>query len=111
METEYFMPGSVAQQEGNATSSECLLKLGRLRPLLRVGQVAVEGQSVAVQIIERELARPPWSIANAIGTACDATLPVFVEERVRVVHQKPQADGAHLVLELKLHVELDRVTA
>jgi hypothetical protein len=36
-------------------------------------------------------------------------LLVFVEERVWVLHQKPQADRAHFVLELKLHVELDRV--
>src|SRR5262249_17856201 len=36
---------------------------------------------------------------------------IFVEECVWVLHQKPQADSAHFVLELKLHVELDRVTA
>jgi hypothetical protein len=32
-----------------------------------------------------------------------------VEERVWVLHQKPQADRSHFVLELKLHVEFDRV--
>ena len=31
--------------------------------------------------------------------------------RVWVLDQKPQTDGPHFVLELKLHVELDRVTA
>jgi hypothetical protein len=41
----------------------------------------------------------------------DAALPVFIEEQVRVLYEKPQADGPHFVLELKLHVELDRVTA
>ena len=71
----------------------------------------VEGKSVAIQIIEGELARPPRSIANAIGSALDATLPVFIEKRVWVLYQKPQADGPHFVLELKLHVELDCVTA
>jgi hypothetical protein len=38
-------------------------------------------------------------------------LPVFVEQRVWVLDQKPQADGAHFVLKLKLHMELDRVSA
>ena len=60
---------------------------------------------------EGEFARSPWSIANAVGGALDATLPVFVEERVWVLHQKPQADRAHFVLELKLHVEFDRVSS
>src|SRR6185369_8010532 len=64
---------------------------------------------VAVQIIESEFARSPRRIADAVGRTLDATLPVFVEERVRVLDEKPQADRAHLVLELKLHVELDRV--
>jgi len=68
-------------------------------------------KSVAIQIIEGEFARAPLSIVNAIGSALDATLPVFVEKRVRVLYQKPQADGPHFVLELKLHMELDRVTA
>jgi hypothetical protein len=36
-------------------------------------------------------------------------MPVFGEECIWVVHEKPQANCAHLVLELKLHVELDRV--
>jgi len=31
--------------------------------------------------------------------------------RVWVLDQKPQTDGPHFVLELKLHVEFDRVTA
>src|SRR5262249_33685485 len=34
---------------------------------------------------------------------------VFGEECIRVSHEKPQANRAHLVLELKLHVEFDRV--
>jgi hypothetical protein len=38
-------------------------------------------------------------------------LTVFAEERVWIVHQKSQADCPHLMLELKLHVKLDRVTA
>jgi hypothetical protein len=48
---------------------------------------------------------------NDVGSALNTTLPVFVEERVWVLREKPQADGAHFVLELKLHVELDRVSA
>jgi hypothetical protein len=48
---------------------------------------------------------------NAIKDALDAMLPIFVEECVWVLHQKPQADGPHFVLELKLHVEFDRVSA
>jgi hypothetical protein len=47
---------------------------------------------------------------NAIGSTLNATLSEFVEERIWVLYQKPQADGAHFVFELKLHVELDRVT-
>ena len=38
-----------------------------------------------------------------LGTR-NATFPVFVEECVRVLHEKPEANRAHLVLELKLHV-------
>ena len=38
-------------------------------------------------------------------------MPVFVEKHVWVLHQKPQTDGPHFVLKLKLHVELDRVAA
>ena len=79
--------------------------------LLYTCQITVEGKSVAVQIIEGEFARPPRSILNAIGSALNATFPVFVEKRVWVIYQKPQPGGAHFVLELKLHVEFDRVTA
>jgi hypothetical protein len=43
--------------------------------------------------------------------ALNAPLMILVEERVWIVHQKPQADCPHLVLELKLHVKLDGVTA
>jgi hypothetical protein len=43
--------------------------------------------------------------------ALDAPLMILVEERVWIVDQKPQADYPHLVLELKLHVNLDGVTA
>src|SRR5712672_2287415 len=90
---------------------KCLCKLRRMPPLLRACQIPVEGKSVAIQIIEGEFARPPRSIANAIGSALEASLPVFVEKRVWVLDQKAQADGPHFVIELKLHVELDRVTA
>jgi hypothetical protein len=38
-------------------------------------------------------------------------LPIFVEERIGILHQKPQTDRAHLVLELKLHVEHDSIAA
>jgi hypothetical protein len=48
---------------------------------------------------------------NAVGIALNAPLPVFVEECVGVFHQKPQADCSHFMLELKLHVEFDGVTA
>jgi hypothetical protein len=40
-----------------------------------------------------------------------APLPAFVEECVWVGYQEPQADGAHFMLELKLHVQLNRITA
>ena len=36
-----------------------------------------KGKCVAIQI-EGELARPLWSIVNAVGSALDATLPIFV---------------------------------
>jgi hypothetical protein len=52
-----------------------------------------------------------WSIVNAVGIALNAPLTVLVEECVWIVHQKPQADCPHLMLELKLHVEFDGVTA
>ena len=40
-----------------------------------------------------------------------APLPAFVEECVWVDYQEPQAGSAHFMLELKLHVQLNRVTA
>jgi hypothetical protein len=48
---------------------------------------------------------------DAIGSALNATLPEFAEKRVWVLYQKPQADCAHFMLVLKLHVEFDCVTA
>src|SRR6516162_8839212 len=82
-----------------------------LRTLLfRAGQISIEGEGVAVQVIEGEFARSPRGILNGVGSALDPTLPILIEERVRVLNQKPQANAAHFVLELKLHVELDRVT-
>ena len=64
---------------------KCLCKLRRMPPLLRACQIPVEGKSVAIQIIEGEFARPPRSIAKAIGSALEASLPVFVEKRVWVL--------------------------
>src|SRR5579859_1141198 len=79
--------------------------------LLRTRQIPVEGERVAVYIVEGEFARTPRRVAYAFGIAFDTTQPVLVEDGVRVLYQKAQADRAHLVLELKLHVELDRVTS
>ena len=36
-------------------------KLRRLSPPLRVRQILVEGKCIAIQIIEGEFARSPWS--------------------------------------------------
>jgi len=77
--------------------------------LFRTPQVAVEREGIPIQIVKGELTRPPRGITDAAGTALDAAFPVFVEECVRVLHEKPQANRAHLVLELKLHVQLDCV--
>jgi len=79
--------------------------------LLRACQAAIESEGVVIQIVEGELARPPLSIVQEVGGALDATLSIIVEERVRVLDQKAQADCGHFVLELKLHVEFDCVTA
>ena len=88
----------------------CSAWLGRmLALLLRAPQVAVERECIPIHVVEGELSRPPMGIADAVGTALDAAFPVFVEECVRVLHEKPQANRAHLVLELKLHVKLDCV--
>lgn len=48
---------------------------------------------------------------DPVGSTLDATLPVFFEQRVWVLHQKPQAYGGHFVFELKLHMELDSISA
>jgi hypothetical protein len=48
---------------------------------------------------------------NSVGIALNALLTVFAEERVWIVQQKSQADCPPLMLEPKLHVKLDRVTA
>src|SRR5258708_3872292 len=82
-----------------------VISLGRMLVLLlRAPQVAVERECIPIQVVEGELTRPPRGIADAVGTTLDAAFPVFVEEYVRVLHEKPQANRAHLVLELKLHV-------
>ena len=91
--------------------AQYLCKLWRLSPLLRARQIAVEGKSVAIQIIEGEFARAPRSTVNTIGSALDAMSPIFVDKRVRVFYQKPKAGGPHFVFELELHVKLDRVPA
>src|SRR5262245_6217985 len=72
---------------------------------------AIERECIAIQVVEGEFTRPPRGIADAVGTALDAAFAVFVEECVRVLHEKAQANGAHLVFELKLHVELNCVTS
>src|SRR5215831_4001289 len=71
----------------------------------------IEGKCVAIQVIEGKFARSPRCILDFVGSAPDTTLPIFIEERVWILNQKPQANAAHFVLELKLHVELDRVAA
>jgi hypothetical protein len=48
---------------------------------------------------------------NAVGIAFNIPLTIFVGERVWVFYQKAQADCAHLMLELKLHVKFDGVAA
>src|SRR5882724_7088671 len=80
-----------------------------LSGLFRAPQVAVERECIPIHVVEGELARPPRGIADATGTALDTVFPIFAEECVRVLHEKPQANRAHLVLELKLHVQLDCV--
>jgi hypothetical protein len=77
--------------------------------LIRAHQVAVERECITIHVVEGELIRPPRGIADAVGTALDTALPVFGEKCVWVIHEKPQANPAHLVLELKLHVKLDCV--
>jgi hypothetical protein len=48
---------------------------------------------------------------NAVGIAFNAALTIFAEERVWIFYEKPQTDCPQLMLELKLHVRLDGVTA
>ena len=72
-------------------------------------QLPIEGQCVAIYIVESEFARSPGGVAKSIRSALDTALPVFAKERIWVRYQKPQADRTHLMLELKLHVQLDRV--
>src|SRR3954464_6430438 len=79
--------------------------------LLRATEVAVERECIPIQVVEGELTRSPRRIADAVGTALDAAFPVFVEECIGVLHEEPQANRAHLVLELKLHVQFDCVAA
>jgi hypothetical protein len=57
-------------------------RLASLPPLLRRCQVSIESECVAIQVIEGKLTRPPCSIINAVRSALDTTLPIFVEERV-----------------------------
>src|SRR4051794_6418743 len=74
-----------------------------------VRQLPIEGQCVVIEIVESEFARSPRRVAKSIGGALDPALPVLAEERVWVRYQQPQADRAHLMFELKLHVQLDRI--
>ena len=73
-------------------------------PVLRARQMIVERECIAIQVVQCEFTRTPRGIADASGTALDAALPVFFKECVWVLHDKAQANCAHLVLELKLHV-------
>src|SRR5213079_888951 len=66
-------------------------------------QLPIEGQCVAIYIVESEFARSPGGVAKSIRSALDTALPVFAKERIWVRYQKPQADRTHLMLELKLH--------
>src|ERR1043166_7172300 len=72
-------------------------------------QLPIEGQCVVIDVVESEFARSPGRVAESIGGALDPALPVFAKERIWVCHQQPQPDCAHLMLELKLHVQLNRV--
>jgi hypothetical protein len=104
-----------------ATEKLCAAAEGKsetLRPLnsglglqtcIHAHQVAVERECVTIQVVKSKLPCPPSGIADAVGTALDTTLPVFVEQCVRVFHEKPETNYAHLMFELKLHMELDRV--
>jgi hypothetical protein len=59
------------------------------RPYWR--RVPVKRKCDTIRIIEDKLARSLWSIVNPVGNALDATLPVFVEQRIWVLYQKSQA--------------------
>src|SRR5437868_3390129 len=85
--------------------------LGGQALLLRRGQASVEGERVAVRIVEGELARAPRLVLDAARRALDAALAVLGIEAVGVLDQEAEADGAHLVLVLELHVELGAVAA
>jgi hypothetical protein len=54
-------------------------------------RVPVKRKCDTIRIIEDKLAGSLWSIVNPVGSARDATLPVFVEQRVWVLYQKSQA--------------------
>src|SRR5215213_5222718 len=75
----------------------------------RTHRLPIKGERIAIQLVEGEFHGPPGRIANAVGGAFDATSAVFIEERVRVLHEKPEPDRTHFMFELGLHVENDRV--
>src|SRR5438552_6302534 len=88
---------------------------GSGRPLrlpcpLRCAQIAVKRKRVAIRIVEGELARSPRRIAHTFAAAVNLAAAELSEEGIRVVNQESQTDCAHLMLMLKLHVQLDRIT-
>jgi len=62
----------------------------------------------------RTIGVPPDNATSTFFAArwlSSAPFPAFVEEGVWVGYRKPQAGSAHFMLELKLHVQLNRITA
>ena len=96
---------------GRALYKNSFRKLRRRPHPLSACKFAVAGQRVAVHVVEGEFSGPSRCIANAVGSTPDATLPVLIIEYLWILHQKSQADRTHLVLELKVHVKIDRIAA
>jgi len=83
----------------------------RLARLFRAREMRAEGKGIVVQVVERELAGPRGVSRTPVGVRSTPSCRNSLKSGVRILDEQPKGDRAHLMLELKLHVKLNRVAA
>src|SRR5438034_11722517 len=75
----------------------------------RLPEVGIKRQGVSVWIVQRELARAPGCVTKLGAVVEDILVAILGIERIGIVDVDAQAERAHLVRVLELHVQLDTV--